>query len=77
MRVLEQMFYEARPFIYGLLGLYALSNYENRTMVVSGLTLLFCSTIVFNMRLNYRDQMARIKASSHFHKDDDFKHLKF
>ncbi len=75
MRILEQMFYEARPFVYGLLGLFALSHYDNRTMVVSGLTLLFCSTIVFNMRLNYRDQMARIKASSRFYKDDDFKHL--
>lgn len=70
MRILEQMFYEARPFVYALIGLYALSQYENRTMAISGLTLLFCSAIVFNMRLNYREQMARIKASSHFYKED-------
>ncbi len=76
MRVLEQMYYEARPFVYGLLGLFALAHYDNRTMVVSGLTLLFCSTIVFNMRLNYRDQMARVKASSHYFKPDGrFKQL--
>ena len=65
MNILEQMFYEARSFIYGLIGLYAVAHYDNKTLVVSGLVLLFCSTSVFNMRLNYRDQMARIKASSH------------
>jgi len=32
--------------------------------MVSGMTLLFCSVVVFNMRLNYREQMARIKATS-------------
>ncbi|MGZ3692431.1 MAG: hypothetical protein ACXVAX_13065 [Pseudobdellovibrio sp.] len=70
MRIIEQMFYEARPFLYGVIGLYSIAHYDNKTLVVCGLTLLFCSTIVFNMRLNYRDQMARIKASSHFYQGD-------
>ncbi len=65
MHIFEKMFYESRPFLYAVMGLYSVAHYENRTLVVSGLTLLFCSMTVFNMRLNYREQMARIKASSH------------
>jgi hypothetical protein len=64
MHYFEKMFYESRPFLYAFIGLYAVAHYDNKTLVVSGLTLLFCSAMVFNMRLTYREQMARIKASS-------------
>lgn len=64
MHIFEKMFYESRPFLYAVVGLYSVAHYENRTLMVSGMTLLFCSVVVFNMRLNYREQMARIKASS-------------
>lgn len=69
MHIFEKMFYESRPFLYAVVGLYSVAHYENRTLVVSGLVLLFCSMVVFNMRLNYREQMARIKASSLQHKN--------
>lgn len=64
MHIFEKMFYESRPFLYAVVGLYSVAHYENKTLMVSGLTLLFCSLAVFNMRLNYREQMARIKSSS-------------
>ena len=69
MRIIEQMFYEARPFIYALIGFFAFFHFDNRTMVVCGFTLLVCSTIVFNMRLNFRERMARTKAFAHNYKD--------
>lgn len=65
MHIFEKMFYESRPFLYAVIGLYSVAHYENKTLLVSGMTLLFCSVAVFNMRLNYREQMARIKATSH------------
>ena len=64
MHIFEKMFYESRPFLYAVIGLYSVAHYDNKTLVVSGLTLLFCSAMVFNMRLSYREQMARIKATS-------------
>lgn len=64
MRIIENMIYEARPFIYGLIGLYSVVHFDNKTMVVCGVVLLGCSTLVLNMRLSYRDRMERVRATS-------------
>lgn len=64
MYYLEQMFYESRPFIYALIGFYALAHYDSRISLLSGITLLGCSTIVFVLRTDYRDKLARAKATA-------------
>ena len=62
MGIIENMFYEARPFIYGLIGFYSILHYNNRTLVVCGIVLLSCSSLVLHMRLNYRERMQKAKA---------------
>lgn len=61
MGIIEKMLYEARPFVYGLIGLYALVHIENKTLVTCGIVLLGCSVLVVNMRLNYRNRMEQAR----------------
>lgn len=62
MGIIENMLYEARPFIYGLIGIYSFFNFGNKILVVCGIVLLGCSTLVLSMRVNYRDRMQQAKA---------------
>ena len=62
MGIIENMLYEARPFIYGLIGIYSLAHFGNKTLVVCGIVLLSCSTIVLSMRVSYRERMQQAKA---------------
>lgn len=62
MGIIENMLYEARPFVYGLIGVYSILHYSNKTLVVCGMVLLTCSALVVHMRLNYRERMQQAKA---------------
>ena len=62
MGIIENMLYEARPFIYGLIGVYSLFHFGNKTLVVCGIVLLGCSTLVLSMRVSYRERMQQAKA---------------
>lgn len=62
MGIIENMLYEARPFIYGLIGVYSLLHFGNKTLVVCGVVLLGCSMLVLSMRVNYRERMQQAKA---------------
>jgi hypothetical protein len=53
---IEKLFYEAKPFLYGLLSMYSMTKPDNSLMLYSGLTLAFCSAWVFFLRLNYRSR---------------------
>lgn len=59
MYYIEKIFYETRPFFYGLIGVYALAHYSNRILLVCGLTLLYCCTFVMNKRFAYRLKMSK------------------
>lgn len=63
MYYLEKIFYETRPFFYGLIGVYALVHYNNKIALVCGLTLLYCFSFVINRRLVYRNKMARTRVT--------------
>lgn len=62
MGIVENMLYEARPFIYGLIGIYSVFHFGNKTLVVCGIVLLGCSTLVLSMRVNYRERMQQARA---------------
>lgn len=61
MGIFENMLYEARPFIYGLIGIYSLAHVGNKISVVCGIVLLGCSAIVLSMRVNYRERMQQAR----------------
>lgn len=63
MSYLEKVFYETRPFFYGLIGLYALAHYSNKIALVCGFTLLYCCSFVMNRRFVYRNKMARTRVT--------------
>lgn len=59
----EEIFYESRPYLYSLLGLFAVTQHDNKPALLSGATLLFCGAIVVSMRAFYRKQ-SRVKINS-------------
>lgn len=64
MGIIENMLYEARPFVYGLIGILSLLNYTNKMLVVCGLVLLGCSVLVVSMRLSYRERLLQVETRS-------------
>ena len=62
MSIIENMLYEARPFIYGMIGAYSFFHFGNKILVVCGIVLLGCCVLVLNMRVNYRERMQQAKA---------------
>jgi hypothetical protein len=53
---MEEFFYEARPYIYGIIALACFTRYDNAILFISGLILGFCSASVFHLRNNYRHE---------------------
>ncbi len=61
--ILEKMFYEARPFLYALIGLYAVIQYQNKILFICGSVLLTCSYVVIDLRLSYRRKATQTSKS--------------
>lgn len=55
MDYIEYLLYEARPYLYAALSVFAFANYQySKMMFVSGVILAACSYVVFAMRRDYR-----------------------
>ena len=61
----NKLFYKQRPYIYGFLGVIAFAYAkQSKLAFISGVVLLLCSFVVFEMRRRYRENQDKIKISN-------------
>lgn len=58
----DKLFYKQRPYIYAFLGVigFAFAK-KSKLAFFSGLTLIVCSFIIFEMRRKYQEKQALLK----------------
>lgn len=62
MAIKDKLFYKQRPYIYGALAIVALFfARKSKLALVSGVILLICSYLVFEMRRRYQEKQAVMK----------------
>lgn len=59
---IENVAYEVRPYVYGLIGVFSAINYHNKLLLLCGIILVSCSALVIKMRLDYRSNLIAMKA---------------
>lgn len=63
MTIKEKLFYKQRPYIYALLGIFAFAfAKKSKLALISGVILLVCSYIVFEMRRRYQEKQIILKS---------------
>ncbi len=66
MKFLEYMFYESLPYIYGSIGVFAMTQHEtSKVAAIGGLILALCSYQVFYKRYFHRTYTAKMQKQLH------------